>query len=68
MAAYRRVYDSLHLLRTVISSGTLRSAIKYGLLARMRTVVERRSVSGASFAGARRRAGVDRTAVGLGGR
>jgi len=34
MAAYRRVYDSRHLpadCRTGISSGTLRSVIKYGL-------------------------------------
>jgi len=31
MAAYRRVYDSCHLPRTGISSGTLRSVIEYGL-------------------------------------
>jgi len=32
MAAYRRVYDSRHLLpKTGISSGTLRSVIEYGL-------------------------------------
>ena len=35
MAAYRRVYDSRHLQadvpRTGISSGTLRSAVEYGL-------------------------------------
>ena len=31
MAAYRRVYDSRHLPRTGISSGTLRSVIEHGL-------------------------------------
>jgi len=31
MAAYRQVYDSRHLPRTGISSGTLRSAIEYWL-------------------------------------
>ena len=31
MAAYRRVYDSRHLARTRIGSGTLRSVIEYGL-------------------------------------
>ena len=31
MAAYRRVYDSRHLQADGLSSGTLRSAIEYGL-------------------------------------
>ena len=31
MTTYRRVYDSCHLPRTGISSGTLRSVIEYGL-------------------------------------
>jgi len=31
MAACRRVYDSRHLPRTGMSSGTLRSVIEYGL-------------------------------------
>jgi len=31
MAAYRRVYDSHHMPRSGISSGTLRSVMEYGL-------------------------------------
>ena len=31
MAAYRRVYDSRHLPRTGINSGTLHAVIEYGL-------------------------------------